>query len=245
MFAFFFTLTFSTPEWVEIFAVDFIESEVSKKVDRKIDNLAPPAGDGKLSKLAQTILSKNEDQIGELKTKLKNNVHGQLANALAKIRDLDCECRKKWENSFRSGFETNISLLQVTNQKITEFIQSSYMEVVEKLKREIRIFTGANGAVFLLLLICSFIKPKAMTHLFLPAVLISTSTVICSYFYIFEQNWLLTIIYSDYLGLTYLIYLGVVFAFLCDIVLNRGRVTTQLLNVILQIVGSAASVMPC
>ncbi len=245
LFAFFFALTFSTPEWVENYAIDFIESEVSKKVDRRIGSLQIPEGENKLSKLAQKLISKNEVQIDELKTNLKNNVHGQLANALAEIRDLDCECRKKWEDSFRSGFESKISLLQATNEKIIEFIHSSYMEVVEKLKRDIRIFTGANAAVFLLLLLISFLKPKAITHLFLPGILISASTIICSYFYIFEQNWLLTIIYSDYLGFTYIVYLGIVFAFLCDIVLNRGRVTTQILNAAFQVIGSAASVVPC
>ena len=230
LFAFFFALTFSTPEWVENYARDFIESEVSKKLDRRIDTLQVPESENKLSKLAQKLISQNEDQIDELKTKLKNNVHSQIANALAEIRDLDCECRKKWEESFRSGFETKISFLQATNEKIVDFIHFSYVQVVEKLKQDIRVFTGANAAVFLLLLIISFLKPKAITHLFLPGILVSASTIICSYFYIFEQNWLLTIIYSDYLGFAYIVYLGIVFSFLCDIVLNRGRVTTQILN---------------
>jgi hypothetical protein len=245
IFAFFFILTFSTPGWVESFATDFIESQVTKKIDRKINRLAISEGNGNLSKFAQSILAQNENQIEDLQKRLKSNVHTQMTNALSQIRNLSCECRKKWEDSFRTGIESNISLLQVTNEKITDFIQSSYMAVVGKLKKEIRIFTGANAAVFLLLLIISFLKPKAITHLYLPAILISASTVICAYFYIFEQNWLLTIIYSDYLGFIYLIYLGVVFVFLCDIVLNRGRVTTQILNAALQAAGSVALVVPC
>ena len=91
----------------------------------------------------------------------------------------------------------------------------------------------------------SFLKPKAISHLFVPGALLTGSTLVCSYFYIFRQNWLLTIIYNDYLGFTYLGYVFVVFLFLCDIVFNRARVTTEIINGILNAVGSAASVAPC
>ena len=47
------------------------------------------------------------------------------------------------------------------------------------------------------------------------------------------------------LGLAYLGYLGLVFAFLCDIAFKRARVTTGMVNLILNAIGSAASVVPC
>lgn len=68
---------------------------------------------------------------------------------------------------------------------------------------------------------------------------------ICSYFYVFEQNWLLTVIFNDYLGFTYLAYLAVVFGLLCDIILNRARITTRIVNTVLEAIGSAASAVPC
>jgi uncharacterized membrane protein YjjP (DUF1212 family) len=137
-------------------------------------------------------------------------------------------------------------MLQAANDRIVEFVQSKYMEVATELKRDIRIFTASNAAVFLLLLLVSFLKPQAIAHLFLPGTLLVVATVICSYFYIFEQNWLLTIIFSNYLGFMYLAYLGFVFLFLCDIVFNRARVTTTIINAIFRIVGSAeVEVSPC
>ncbi len=119
------------------------------------------------------------------------------------------------------------------------------MDVATELKRDIRIFTASNALVFILLLLVSFLKPQAITHLFLPGVLLVVSTLICSYFYIFEQNWLLTIIQNSYLGFAYLAWLGAVFLFLCDIVFNRGRITTEILNSLLNAIGSALSVVPC
>ena len=71
------------------------------------------------------------------------------------------------------------------------------------------------------------------------------STVICSYFYLFEQNWFYTIIYNDYTGYSFIGYLVIVFAILCDIVFNKARVTTEILNACLQALGQAASFVPC
>ncbi|MFM2198747.1 MAG: hypothetical protein RLZZ505_2179 [Verrucomicrobiota bacterium] len=86
--------------------------------------------------------------------------------------------------------------------------------------------------------------PRSL-QLFVPGLLAATSAVVCSYFYIFEQNWLLTILFNDYLGFGYLAYLAVVFGLLCDIILNRARITTVIVNAVLEAVGSVASAVPC
>ena len=241
----FFAFTYSVPGWVETFAADYIESEAQERIDASIDAIRPPESESALARLAQSMYEKNEAQIEQLKTNLKNKVHEQWAAALAAVRDLDCECREKWKDWFESGFNTNIALLQAANEQISNFIHSTYMDVATELKRDIRIFTASNAAVFILLLLVAFLKPQAMTHLFLPGVLLAVSTLICSYFYIFEQNWLLTIIHSSYLGFAYLAWLGIVFLFLGDIVFNRGRITTEILNAIFNAIGSAFSVVPC
>ena len=241
----FFAFTYMTPGWVESFASDYIESEAKDRIDASIDAIRPPESESTLARLAQSMYEKNEAQIEQFKSNLKNKVHVQWAAALAAVRNLDCECREKWEDWFESGFNTNIALLQAANEQISTFIHSTYMDVATELKRDIRIFTASNAAVFILLLLVSFLKPQAITHLFVPGVLLAVSTLICSYFYVFEQNWLLTIIQSSYLGFAYLAWLGVVFLFLCDIVFNRARITTEILNAIFNAIGSAISVGPC
>ena len=245
IFSSFLLLTYSTPGWVEDVAADYIESQARERIDDSIDLVRPPESESALGRLAQSMYEKNETQINQIKTDLRDKVHQQWAAALAMVRDLDCECREKWENWFESGFNTNIALLQAANQQVSRFIHSTYMDVATELKRDIRIFTSSNAAVFLLLLLVSFLKPQAMMHLFVPGILLGTSTLICSYFYIFEQNWLLTIIHSSYLGFAYLAWLGVVFLFLCDIVFNEARVTTEVLNATFNAIGSALTAGPC
>ncbi|NOX69466.1 MAG: hypothetical protein GXP15_09790 [Gammaproteobacteria bacterium] len=240
-----FAFTYSIPGWVENFAADYIESEARERIDASIDAIRPPESKNALARLAQSMFEKNEAHIEQLKSNLKNMVHEQWAAALAAVRDLDCECREKWEDWFESGFNSNIALLQAANEQVSNFIHSTYMDAATELKRDIRIFTASNAAVFVLFLLVSFLKPQAITHLFLPGVLLAISTLICSYFYIFEQNWLLTIIQSSYFGFAYLAWLGIVFLFLCDIVFNRARLATEILNAIFNAIGSAISVGPC
>ena len=135
--------------------------------------------------------------------------------------------------------------LEKAKAKLIDFSHVKYMEIVEKLTLDIRIFLGANSLVFVFLLLTSFMKPMAVKHLFLPGGLMLVSTAICSYFYLFKQNWFYTIIYNDYTGFGYIAYLAVVFGILCDIVFNKARITTNVINGCLQALGHTASLVPC
>ena len=134
--------------------------------------------------------------------------------------------------------------LKGAKAKIIDFSQVKYMEIVNELTQDIRIFMGVNGFVFLIFLLISLLKSKAIVHLFVPGVLLA-STISCSYFYLFEQNWFFTILCNDYTGYTYLSYLVIVFGVLCDIALNRGRITTKILNAFFNAIGNTINAMPC
>jgi hypothetical protein len=82
--------------------------------------------------------------------------------------------------------------------------------------------------------------------LLLPGALLLTATLVCASLYLFEQNWLLTLIHGDYMGWAYASYLGIAFLFLCDIALNKGRLTTEVLNGISGALGGVFSALsPC
>jgi len=240
-----FIFTYSTPGYVEEIGKDFIKSKIQEKTNEKIEKLTLNKSNSILQKLASKLVEKNQEKINALKEQLKSKAHVKLAAVIAEMRNLSCECRKKHEKAIERGTKSSILSMENANAVLMDFMKTKYMEVANKLKTDFRIFTGSNTLVFILLLLISFLKPRAITHLILPAALLTLSTVICSYFYIFEQNWFFTIIYNTYLGWSYLAYLGVVFAFLCDIVFNKARATTQIINAILNIIGSAMSVVSC
>ena len=64
----------------------------------------------------------------------------------------------------------------------------------------------------------------------LPAVVLLGAAAVTGALYLFNQNWLHTIVYNDYVGMAYLVYLAAVAVALTDIVFNKARVTTRLLN---------------
>lgn len=245
LFATFFYFTYSIPGYVEEVGKDFIKSQIQTKTNERIDDLKLNHGDGKLAKLAGKLYEKNQQKIDALKGQLKNKSHERLAVIIAEMRNLDCECRRVYAEKIKQGYESQLSLLENANERLQDFMKTKYMEVATELKRDVRIFTGSNTLIFLALLLISFLKPRAINHLFLPGVLLIVATLVCSFFYIFEQNWLFNIIYNDYLGYSYLGYVGIVVLFLCDIVFNSARITTEIINAMFSAIGSVFEVAPC
>jgi hypothetical protein len=247
-----FVFTLLDPNFVERSGRGFIEWKVKDEAEKRIESIRfeDTLSESRLVKRllndkANEKLKEIEAQLEEVKEQLKNDAPRIISERIAEMRNLDCECRNKWEERLRSSMESSVASLSVAKQKLVDFTQGKYMEVLEKLTMDVRIFSGTNAVVFLFLFLLSLMKPTAINHLFLPGGLIAISTGVCSFFYIFEQNWLYTIIYNDYTGFAYIGYLVFVFALLCDIVFNRGRITTEMLNMLFNALGSAASFVPC
>lgn len=245
IFAGFFALTFSVPQWVEDFASSYLEAEVIEQVDATIDAVGPPRGDDFLARAAAELYERNEQEILRLKTEIKAYSRELLSASLAAVRDPNCECRIRIAKAMQEFDASRLGQLIADSTRISTFIQQKYLGLVAELKTEIRIFTATNAISFLLLLVISFAKPQAARHLLFPGVLLLVSTLFCAALYVFSQNWLLVILHGDYTGFAYAAYLGIVFLFLCDIALNRGRVTTRIGNGLTHLAGSAFSLTPC
>jgi hypothetical protein len=244
----FFIFTFADPQLVEKSGRSFVEWKLRSETDQKIDSIRLPEP-GRLESIlgskARELRAKTEVKLETLKQQLKDDVPAILAAEIAKLRNLDCECRKKWEQTISMFMKSRLVSLEAARSKLIDFSHAKYMEIVKQLTMDVRIFLGANSLVFVLLLLSSSFKPQAVKHLFLPGGLLLLSTLICSYFYLFEQNWFYTIIYNDYTGFAYIGYLLLVFAVLCDIAFNKARVTTEIINGFLQAIGQTASLVPC
>jgi hypothetical protein len=246
VFGFFFFLTFHAPEWVESFAKDFIAQKTLERVDASIDAIRPPQGDSRLEKLAADLYQRNATEIDRLKVQLKDRSRDLFLQALDQVRNLDCQCRQRVERWWTDMNAGRLVALVTDNERILGIVHGGYMTVVDELRTEIRIFTATNAACFLLLLLVSFAKPAAARHLWLPGTLLMFAALFCAAMHVFEQNWLLTIIHGSYVGWAYAGYLGVAFLFLCDVALNRARITCEVVNGVLQGLGSAASALtPC
>ena len=212
---------------------------------RLIVQALPAESENALVRLAASVAANNEERVEQLKQALKDKAHQTMATAISQVRDLDCDCRERIAERIKAGFQFDLGLLRAANDKLTEFIQVKYTETTVELKRDIRIFTATNAIAFVGLVLLSLFRPRAMVHLFLPGIMLAIAVVFCSWFYVMEQDWLLTIIYGNYVGMAYAGYLVVVYAFLCDIAFNSGSITTAILNAVAEAIGSAVTFSPC
>jgi hypothetical protein len=111
--------------------------------------------------------------------------------------------------------------------------------------REFRIFTASNAIAFALLVAITLIRRAATLQLFLVALVVVGAVMVTGGLYLFNQNWLHTIVFGDYVGMAYAAYLAGVTLLFADVVFNRARVTTEIVNIVLEAIGSAARAVPC
>ena len=227
--------------FVESAAREIIRHEVEKRVGEKISSL----GGGKLAELAAKIAQKNAIEIEAAKRRLQENLPKKIAAIIAEMGDPSCECRKWVERTIADNFESNILHLGSVNEHLASLIREKYRDVSQSLTREFRIFTGANALAFSLLAITAIFRRSAGVQLLLPTIVLLGASVIVGGFYLFGQNWLHTIIFGDYVGLWYFGYLATAVAFLADIVFNRAKLSTKIINIVLSVIGAAFTVTRC
>jgi hypothetical protein len=226
-----FVLTFLSPHTIEKEAQSFIAKKISERTHERIDKI----GSGKIFKsklmlLAKKKMKKEKAKLLAFKIMLHEKADEKLAKVMTKMSDKDSACRKKHQKFFHGILTIGIKLFSNGIKKIEQFMSQSYMLVMQKVLDDFKIFIGSNFFVLALLLLLLHIKPLSTKSLEILAGLMLVSTLISSYFYIFNQNWFFTLIFDSYVGFGYLVYLGILFGFLVDIGLNKARVTTNLFN---------------
>ena len=114
---------------------------------------------------------------------------------------------------------------------LKDLIAGHYVDTVDGLIRDLRIFFGANLALFAVVGISGVLSASA-PPLLLPAGLLSVSTVGSAVLYLFAQNWFYTILFGSYIGWVYLVWVGLIMFFLVDIIMNRARITFAIYDVL-------------
>lgn len=241
LFGVLFSVTFVSPEKVENSAKGFVKSQIEKEIREKQQAMSE-------SSLAEGALN-IADRLGlekeKIQTDLDNKLPEKIASIVAAMCGYDCEKRKALAQSISNGYMERIKSIQIAESTLSDVVKGKYLEIVSNLKLDLRVFIGSNLAMFLILVAVSFLKPGTVQHLFFPGLLLVVATLVASGIYIFGQDWFYTIVYSDYVGFGYLLYVAVIFGFLTDIAFNKARVTSEIINGMANAVGSAFSVVPC
>lgn len=241
LFAGAFALSFANPLLIERAAREIVRVEVERKISGKLDALS----DSRITALAHVALRKTSTDIEAAQKAIREELPRKIADVVADMLDTNCECRKRLVKHAQNAESNRISSLAFVQANLTTLVESAYSSVTSQLMREFRIFTASNAIAFALLAVVTFFRRKATLQLLLSAVVLLGAVSITGSLYLFNQDWLHTVVYGQYVGLAYALYLAAVALLLFDVIFNRARITTRLLNTAFQAVGSATSVVPC
>lgn len=236
-----FVASFISPVTVEGLVRKLLQLEIERRVDERIDDLSST----RLVEFAQRALGKTDKDMEATRQAIRASVPQKVAEVVANMLNADCECRKRLKDVARQSEMSRLDSLGQLRDRLTSFVESTYAQVRDHLLREFRIFTGSNALALALLGGISYWRRGAAFQLLLPAVVILGAASITGSLYLFQQDWLHTILFSDYVGFAYLGYFSAVALLLADVVFNRARVTTEIFNALANLVGSALQASPC
>lgn len=236
-----FLVTFVSPEEIEESAKGFVKSQIEKEMRATQQALQ----EASVTDAAMDIAARLGLEKEKIQANLDNDLPEIIASIIASMCGYDCEKKKVVAESVTSGYVERIKAIRVAESTLHDVVKEKYRKIVNNLILDLRIFLGSNLAISFFLLAISFLKPVTVRHLFLPGLLLVVATTVSSSIYIFGQDWFYTILYNDYTGFGYLLYLVMIFGLLVDISFNRAKVTTRIINGIANAVGAAFSVAPC
>jgi hypothetical protein len=229
------------PLLIEQAARGVVRIEVERRVGEKVDALS----NSRIVGFAQKALQKTELDIQRTQEALRQEIPRKVANVLADMLNADCECRRRLVDRMQQSEDLRLTSLAQVRENLLSLIESAYGSVTSNLMREFRIFCGSNAAAFALLGAVTLLRRRAAFQLLLPAFVLLGAVVTTGGLYLFEQNWLHTIVFGQYVGFAYVLYVAGVALLLADIAFNRARFTTRVVNQALSAVGAAASAVPC
>jgi len=228
------------PALVESLGREIVRIEVEREVSQKLEVVDA----SRLGKVVERLSGRNRAEIEDIQRKFAQGVPQKIDALLAQMHNPNCPCWRFLDHAASDAFRNRIAMLEFMNERLARLVQTKYANAVVALTREFRIFTGANALVFALLGLTVALRRRANQQLALPAIALVGAAAITGGLYLFAQDWLHAIVFGDYVGFAYFGYLGLALAFMADIVFNRGRVTTLIVNIVLNAIGGALSA-PC
>lgn len=232
-----FAATFLSPIQVERAARGYIESNIKDRIEDTLGVPLDKAQESPLGRLAEKLAEQNKEKLDALRAQIASGLNERIAAEVARLQDLNCECRELLRRGLDIVTAGKMSELESVAPQLLQIIEGNYVEIVSSLMLDVRIFAGTNVIAFLALLAILIIRQDRARQSLIPGVLLAVSTALAAILYIFGQNWFFTILHADYMGWGYTIWVAVIFGFLIDIGVFEARMTMRILNAL----GSAAS----
>ena len=225
---------------IEASARTLLAAEVERRTLERLDTVS----DSTLAGLARKAMAAHAHETAQLR-RMKEALSERVSSTVDAMADPACACRADLRDQAHAGIDARRERLADGDARLGALVRSAYAHTAAQLQREVRIFAGTNALVFLALGVIAWWRRAAILHLLVPTVVLLGSVGVSTSFYLFNQDWVRTVVFNDYVGYGYSVWLGILLALLTDILANRARVTTRILNTVLHAAGSTLTVLPC
>jgi hypothetical protein len=158
-------------------------------------------------------------RITALHDEIESPEHDVVAAIIAKLCHYECGNAPSIATRLRDQIRERIPILEGGLKRVETWAASRYSGLVQELIAELRIFTGANAALFLLGSLGLWKFPQR-SRLRVVTMLLLASTLFAGYVYVHDQNWLLTFVLSSYVGWGYVAWVALVFLYLVNAMLT-------------------------
>lgn len=240
-----FLLVWLAPADLDSRVRDFALAHVQDRVETRLQQDDVTSVLDSAEGLAGRFSSRLEERVSSARDALDAGVPELVAEIVSQICEYDCERSREVESQVREMFERSIVRHSMALDRLQDFVEVEYSRVVSELRRDIGIFSGTNVIVLAMVLLLGLFRGRASAHLLPFATILLVATLLAASWYVLGQNWLLTILFSDYWGWGYTTLLGVIAVFLGDIAFFQARLTSAVLNAIGGALGNAFTLVPC
>lgn len=226
-------------------AQSFAVSQVERSVDERLSQLANSEVADRVSDLAGRVSGRLQSKIDEARGQLDAGMDEFIADVLAAACKLDCERRDQAAVAVRDFYESSILRNSIALERVQAFIEGQFDDVMDELRADLRIFVGSSGVALCFAFVLALFRGPAAVHLLPISITLSATTLLMVVWYALGQDWVTTILYSDYWGWSYTVILAVLSGLMLDIAANKARVCSFVLNTIGRIFGGGFELSPC
>jgi hypothetical protein len=211
------------PKGLERSAIGFVKAQITSELQERFPADGMKAGLQNLSA-----------RFGVQSAQLDESLRSDLPELVAQVVSGFCGCEHRSEQevarAVRSGMKARIASLGAAQTKIAELIKGRYESIIAALRLDMLIFLGTNAIAFFGVLAVTLAPVQKKPLVIYPAVILIAAVVISTSIYLFSTDWFYAILFQNYWGYGYAALMAVIFGFLLDIVVNRARVTLQIVS---------------
>lgn len=223
---------------------NFAVSQIEQKIDGRLASAASSPAAERVSEFAGRISDRLQSRVDDMRGSLDAGIDVLVADILAAACKLDCERRDEAAGAVREFYENSILRHSMALDRLENLVVGEYDAVMTELRLDLRIFSGSTALAFGLALLLSVFRGRAAAHLVPISIALTLATVLAVSWYALGQDWVMTVLFSNYWGWTYSVFLGGLSALMIDIAVNKARVTSFVFNSIGNGIGGI-NFLPC